>query len=278
MGPGENIMALVPVDSGQRRIYFLTQKEAAGFKWSFKKRQWVDPIIINFQGASEPRRRLEKYIGGEMNEDKNNDNENNSQNIIRDNADAPDEDKGQAGTAVEHYNRGLRLAQEGELDLAIKEFTTARKLRPGMLETRVNIAGLLLQKGDYDGCIEESLKALEFRPDLDEACVNIGVAFMHKGMMENAIESLEKALVINPDSVASHINLGNAHLALGEIEKSIEHNTKAVGISPDFGMAHNNLAAALYQKGDIEKAKEHALRARDLGYDLHPEFVKALGI
>ncbi|MGC8657712.1 MAG: tetratricopeptide repeat protein, partial [Desulfomonilaceae bacterium] len=58
-----------------------------------------------------------------------------------------------------HYNLGLALARAKQWEKAILAFRKAMKLRPGLLEARVNIAGVLLQQGDYDGCIEESLKA-----------------------------------------------------------------------------------------------------------------------
>ena len=89
-----------------------------------------------------------------------------------------------------HYNLGLALVRSKHWDRATAEFRSAMKLKPGMLEARVNIAGILLQKGDYDGCIEESLKALEFRPDLVEACINIGIAFSHKGGLRSGAKEL----------------------------------------------------------------------------------------
>jgi len=56
-----------------------------------------------------------------------------------------------------HYNLGLALVRAKQWDRATVEFRSSMKLKPGLLEARVNIAGILLQKGDYDGCIEESL-------------------------------------------------------------------------------------------------------------------------
>ncbi len=80
----------------------------------------------------------------------------------------------------------------------------ALKLQPGLLEARINVAGVLLQKGLNDESIEQSLKVLEFRPDMIEGCINIGIAFMHKGILDQAIESFKKALAIDPNSLVAH--------------------------------------------------------------------------
>ena len=77
---------------------------------------------------------------------------------------------------------------------------------------------------------------------------------------------------------AQDLNLGNIHLSLGDIDKSIEHNTRAVEIKPDFGMAHNNLAVALFHSGNLEAAGKHAKEALSLGYSVHPDFLKQIGV
>ncbi len=52
-------------------------------------------------------------------------------------------------SAGAHYNLGLALAHRGEWDKAIDLFRSALKLKPGLLEARVNLSGVLLQKGQY---------------------------------------------------------------------------------------------------------------------------------
>ena len=45
---------------------------------------------------------------------------------------------------------------------------------------------------------------------------------------------------------------------------------------PTFGLGHNNLAVAYYQNGEHDKAIEHADKAKELGFEVHPDFLKEL--
>lgn len=63
---------------------------------------------------------------------------------------------------------------------------------------------------------------------------------------------------------------------MGDFDKSIDHNLKSVTLKPGLGMAHNNLAVSFFYKGDNEKARLHARHAVDLGYHVHPDFLKSI--
>ncbi len=91
-----------------------------------------------------------------------------------------------------------------------------------------------------------------------------------------AIEALEKALELNPDIVQAWNNLANAYLQKGDFDKAIETNLSLLKLAPTFGLGHNNLAVAYYQKGEHDKAIEHADKAKELGFEVHPDFLKEL--
>ena len=74
----------------------------------------------------------------------------------------------------------------------------------------------------------------------------------------------------------AYANLANAYLQKGDIDKSIEINKKALEIAPDFGLVHNNIAYAYYLKGEYQKAIAHCDKARELGFQVHPDFLKEL--
>jgi tetratricopeptide (TPR) repeat protein len=96
------------------------------------------------------------------------------------------------------------------------------------------------------------------------------------GKTEEAIEALEKALELNPDIVQAWNNLANAYLQKGDFDKAIETNLKLLNLAPTFGLGHNNLAVAYYQKGDFDRAVEHVDKAKELGFEVHPDFLKEL--
>jgi tetratricopeptide (TPR) repeat protein len=87
---------------------------------------------------------------------------------------------------------------------------------------------------------------------------------------------LEKALEFNPEIVQAMCNLANAYLQKGVIDKSIEVNKKMLELAPDFALGCNNLANAYYMKGEFDEAIKNCDRALELGFEVHPEFLKLL--
>jgi len=51
---------------------------------------------------------------------------------------------------------------------------------------------------------------------------------------------------------------------------------RVLEIAPDDSTTHNNLAVLYFYAGDLEKARAHVQRALDLGFPVHPNFLKAL--
>jgi tetratricopeptide (TPR) repeat protein len=96
------------------------------------------------------------------------------------------------------------------------------------------------------------------------------------GKTDEAVEALEKALKLNPEIVQAMCNLANAYLQKGDVEKSIETNKKMLALAPDFSLGFNNLANAYFLKGDFDEAIKNCDKAVELGFEVHPEFLKLL--
>jgi tetratricopeptide (TPR) repeat protein len=93
---------------------------------------------------------------------------------------------------------------------------------------------------------------------------------------DEAISALKKAIELNPEIVQAWSNLTNAYLQNDEVDKAVETGEKMVALAPDFALGQNNLASAYYNKGDYKKAIQHLDKAVELGFEPHPEFLKAL--
>jgi tetratricopeptide (TPR) repeat protein len=96
------------------------------------------------------------------------------------------------------------------------------------------------------------------------------------GKTGEAIQALEKAIELNPDIVQAWNNLANAYLQKGNLDKAIETNLRLLNLAPTFGLGHNNLAVAYSHKGEHAKAIEHVDKAKALGFEVHPDFLKEL--
>ena len=60
------------------------------------------------------------------------------------------------------------------------------------------------------------------------------------------------------------------------LKKPLKPERRMVALAPEFALGRNNLASAYYNKGDYAKAIENLDKAVELGFEPHPEFVKAL--
>lgn len=70
--------------------------------------------------------------------------------------------------------------------------------------------------------------------------------------------------------------LGVAYGTKGMHNEAIAKFRKAIEINPDYAEAHNNLAIAYYLNGEYGLAIEHCDKVIELGYRVHPEFLKDL--
>ncbi len=98
------------------------------------------------------------------------------------------------------------------------------------------------ERGDYDKAISDFSKAIEIDPRLAEAYLNRGIGYGSKDLHDQAISDFNKAIELNTE----------------------------------YAKAYNNRAIACYYKGEYDKAWEDVHKAQSLGYQVHPEFLKAL--
>jgi len=64
-----------------------------------------------------------------------------------------------------HQNLGIALAQQGNLDGAIKHFTRAVELKPQKSSAHHNLGQALSSKGDFRGAIKHYRESLRLKPD-----------------------------------------------------------------------------------------------------------------
>ena len=175
------------------------------------------------------------------------------------------------------YNLALALSQEGRLDEALAQFREVLAVSPKHLETMINIGGIHLSRGEGDMALKVFTSALQVW-DLPVVRANLGMAYLQLGHLDEAERAFNAALEANPNMVETWGNLGALLLQSGRLEDSVRVGLKAVELNPRFAMAHNNLAVAFLELGRDEEAKTAAAKALELGYPVHPELLKQLGL
>lgn len=111
------------------------------------------------------------------------------------------------GNYIIHYNLGTALANKGDMDAAIQEFSEALRLNPNCTIAHNNLGLALAKKGNLDAAIQEYREALHLTPDYSDPHNNLGIALANKGNMDAAVQEFQEALRINPNYSDAHDNL-----------------------------------------------------------------------
>jgi tetratricopeptide (TPR) repeat protein len=141
------------------------------------------------------------------------------------------------------------------------------------------LAGEYYLEGRVNKAIEEYLKAIEINPGYGRAYGNLGNVFCKQGKIKQAVFMYMKAINSRSEKDvigAAYYNLGNLYLSIGKDSQAVELYRKAVEIIPAMAAAHNNLAVLYYYNKDYGLAVKHYNQARKLGYNVHPDFKKAI--
>ena len=97
-----------------------------------------------------------------------------------------------------HAELGTTYQNLGLLNEAVKEFNTALKLRPDLVDIRVLLGNAYRDMGDFPKAIEELLEAKSIKVDYPSAGINLGITYYSMGKTDKAIKEWDTVLECNP--------------------------------------------------------------------------------
>ncbi len=177
----------------------------------------------------------------------------------------------------QHYNLGVVLARNGNLDQAIEHYRTALKLKPDYSAAYYNLGNALARKGDAESAIYNYRKALKSDPGLFKSYYNIARILSNQGKTDGAIYNYQKALTINSRTPQTLYNLSWIY-ATSE-QRKYRNGIKAVKLAEKLCLLTGNrqplaldaLAAAYAETGNFNKAITIAQKALKLAMQTGPE-------
>ena len=139
------------------------------------------------------------------------------------------------------------------------------ELRPvrssGSAKERLASGRMFLQDGRINEAISELSTAVSLDPKLSEAHNLLGVAFAQKGMQERAKESYERAVKAEPQDAQTLNNLGFSLYQSGNYRAAVDRLKRASKLAPYDERILNNLALALCRLGKYDEAYKSFARA-----------------
>ena len=170
-----------------------------------------------------------------------------------------------------HNNLGVALAGKGYLDAALQEYRTTLSINPNDMKARCNLGDLLVKKGDLAAAVQQYQDALQSAPENAELRITLAGTLVQKGDLDAAVRQYRAALQISPDNADAQNNLGVALAQKGDLEGAIRGYQASLRLKPDNADAHNNLGVALTRKGDLAAA----IREYQLALGINPGKVEA---
>jgi len=159
-----------------------------------------------------------------------------------------------AGTAEDYFNRGNQFRQEGDLEQAIADYTSAIKAYSKHAKAYYNRANCYAKLNKLNEAIADYTKAVEINPKYTEAYYNMGNTYTKQGKHAQAIASYTKALESNSKYAPAYCNRGNAYQAQGNLQQAITDYNKAIELNPNFAGAYSNRGNAYQAQGNLQQA------------------------
>jgi len=168
---------------------------------------------------------------------------------------AQDEDLN-AKKAGSHFNLAADHADNGRIELALRELLAAERLDPGNPRIQHSLGIVYLQKGKVAEAELHLLRALEIWPDYADARFNLSTLYLNQGRYEECIQH-SKILYDDPTFSSpwrALTNWGWAAYKLGRVEEA----RRQLEASRDF---HARYWPTLLNLGILEAEQGHKVEA-----------------
>ena len=156
--------------------------------------------------------------------------------------------------AEAHYNLGNIFQEQGWLDMAAACYHNAITCKPGYAKAHCNLAIALQAQGKLDEAAASYRHTISHQPDYAEAHYNLGIMLKEQGKIDAAVASYQKAILHEPGWADAHHNLAIALQAQGKLDEAAASYRHAISHQPDYAEAHYNLGIMLKEQGKIDAA------------------------
>ncbi len=150
--------------------------------------------------------------------------------------------------------RGIKLAESGNLDGAIAAHEAALAGDAGLTRAHANLISLYGRKGDWAKADEHYAAAVRLGGDIGDAHYDYGVMLGLQQKWQQAADAYGKALAANPLHARAQNNLGELLERQSQPDAALEAYRRAVEVQPLFRLARFNVGRMLMARGTPAEA------------------------
>ena len=151
-----------------------------------------------------------------------------------------------------HNLLGVAFAQKGLADRAKDSYERAVKAEPEDAQVLNNLGYTLYENGNYRAAVDRLKRALKLAPRDDRILNNLGLALCRLGKFEDAYKSFARA----NGPLTGHLNMARMLERFGREDDAIKYYEGARGIDPHSTFALKRLADLYQRVGKIEESKD----------------------
>lgn len=174
------------------------------------------------------------------------------------------------------YDKKMQLGQllyfNNNVDLAIKAFRSASKLKPTAFEPHMNLVNIYVQKGALDQAIEECHEVLNIKSKHREVHLILGNllrsqagkeedANKRQALLKEAEQEVMQADLLGADRALVHNTLGIIKVQQGDPDGAINQMKRALELNPRLPDANLVLGVLYFKNGDKVLALDYLDRA-----------------
>lgn len=165
----------------------------------------------------------------------------------------------------EHYDRAIRLFDQGLFEEAIAEFELSRSTgRKDPLtdrlahfytaEAHANLGQAALKRASWERAEDQYREALKIHPHYADLHFSLALCLRRQLRYDDALASLDEALTINPRFAKAHLHKGITLYAAGKHDEAVESLCSALEFEPGFGTEAFFQGMALHKEANFAGA------------------------
>ena len=166
--------------------------------------------------------------------------------------------------AAQAFEEGQNAHERGDLNTAIKLYTTAITADPSLYPAHYQRAVALLVLGRDNDAAADLRRAIELEPRFARAHRALGKLLLDRGETEEGKRELSRAIELEPKITDTRIYYASAFLKSGEPEKAAEQLRAAIEQGEATALAYALLGVAAERTGKIDEALKCYSRAIEL--------------
>jgi tetratricopeptide (TPR) repeat protein len=143
--------------------------------------------------------------------------------------------------AVNAFEKGVKLSNEGKQDAAIEKFEKALSIAPTFYQARNNLGSALLAKGDFEGARQQFEEVIKVQQADAAAYFNLGNVYLLTNRGGDCYRALQQGLKREPNSAKGQFLLGTLYARTGRYQEAEKQLEAVLQIDPTMSQVHLEL-------------------------------------